>query len=56
MDAIKIAIEPTAVAKPASETAFNRLREFGAGEGVANDGCHDDKGEDECLHYVMMLV
>jgi hypothetical protein len=40
----------------ASESAFNRLRDFGAGKGVANDGCHDDEGEDECLHNMVVLV
>jgi hypothetical protein len=40
----------------ASDAAFNRLREIGGGERVANDGCHDDEGEDECLHNIVVLV
>jgi hypothetical protein len=53
---IKIALETSAVAMDAFETRFNRLRESGAGEGVANDGCHDDEWEDECLHNIVVLV
>jgi hypothetical protein len=54
---VKFAVKTSAIAKCAPLTnAFNRLREFGGCEGVANDGCHDDEGEDECLHYVVVLV